>query len=86
MKPSWNFSAAWRWSQIGAASLLLGAGAPASAQSPSFDGRGWTVGHQQRNGSQSLTEYVLPGQTVENWRELVTSTVFFQPIPPARFV
>jgi hypothetical protein len=53
---------------------------------PGFDGRGWTVGHQQANDKQSLTEYVLPGQTVDNWRELVTSTVFFQPVPVARLV
>ena len=54
---------------------------PAAAQTPAFDGRGWVVGHQQRNANESLTEYVLPGQTVDNWRELVTSTVFFQPVP-----
>ena len=51
-----------------------------------FDGRGWTVGHQQKNARQSLTEFVLPGQTVDNWKELVTSTVFLQPVPIAPFV
>jgi hypothetical protein len=33
-----------------------------------------------------LTEYVLPGQTVENWRELVTSTVFHTAVPLEAFV
>jgi hypothetical protein len=66
--------------------VALTALAPGLAQAPLFDGRGWTIGHQQRNSNESLTEYVLPGQTVENWRELVTSTVFFQPVPIARLV
>jgi hypothetical protein len=60
--------------------------ATVSAAGPAFDGRGWTVGNQQRNRAQLLTEYVLPGQTVENWKELVTSTVFFHPVPLAPFV
>jgi hypothetical protein len=59
---------------------------PLAAQTPAFDSRGWVVGHQQRNATESLTEYVLPGQTVDNWRELVTSTVFFQPVPVERLV
>ena len=65
------------------AALVLGACATATvaAADSKFDGRGWTVGNQQRSGTQSLTEYVLPGQTVDNWKELVTSTVFFQPVP-----
>lgn len=66
--------------------LWLAVSAPAAAQTPAFDSRGWVVGNQQRNANQSLTEYVLPGQTVENWRELVTSTVFFQPVPVDRLV
>ncbi len=78
--------AAWRCSQIGAALLLMSAGAIVRAEAPKFDGRGWTVGHQQQNGKQSLIEYVLPGQTVENWKELVTSSLFFQPVPVAPFV
>jgi hypothetical protein len=61
-------------------STFVGVGA-AAAQTPAFDGRGWTVGNQQTNQNESLTEYVLPGQTVDNWKELVTSTVFFQPVP-----
>ena len=60
--------------------------AAASAQGPPFDGRGWTVGHQDSNATLSLSEYVLPGQTVEDWKELVTSSVFFQAVPIAPFV
>jgi hypothetical protein len=57
-----------------------------SSQTPQFDGRGWTVGNHQQTAAQSLTEYVLPGQTVDTWQELVTSTVFVQPVPIAPFV
>jgi hypothetical protein len=72
---------------IGAAVLLILSGiTPANAQTPGFDGRGWTVGHRQSNGAQTLIEYVLPGQNVENWRELVTSQVFSQAVPVAAFV
>jgi hypothetical protein len=72
---------------IGAAVLLiLSAITPANAQTPGFDGRGWTVGHRQSNGVQTLIEYVLPGQNVENWRELVTSQVFSQAVPVTPFV
>jgi hypothetical protein len=79
-------SRAWRWGLIGAASVLLCAESTAIAETPKFDGRGWVVGHQQQNGVQSIIEYVLPGQTVENWKELVTSTLFFQAVPLAPFV
>lgn len=72
---------------VGGVLLLLAASAAeVAAEAPKFDGRGWTVGNQQKNARQSLTEYVLPGQTVENWKELVTSTVFTQPVPLAPFV
>src|SRR4029453_19614506 len=66
--------------------LVLAVVPAAARQAPAFAGRGWVVGHQQRNANESLTEYVLPGQTVDNWRELVTSTVFFQPVPVERLV
>jgi hypothetical protein len=75
------------WSGIGGVVLLLAASTAAvAAEVPKFDGRGWTVGNQQRNARQSLTEYVLPGQTVETWRELVTSTVFSRPVPISAFL
>ena len=69
---------------IGAASFLLVlSAATANAQTPKFDGRIWTVGHQDRNDIRVLTEWVLPDQTVENWRELVTSQIFLKPVPIA---
>src|SRR5262249_11380246 len=71
-----------------AAALILCATSAAwlTAQTPTFDGRGWTIGNRQENATEILTEYVLPGQTVENWRELVTSTVFHQAVPIDAFV
>ncbi len=76
-----------QWNRIVGALLLCMASTRAvSAEAPKFDGGGWRVGNQQKNAREILTEYVLPGQTVENWKELVTSTVFFQPVPLAAFV
>jgi hypothetical protein len=72
--------AAWRVVQMSAACLLVSVTVTAGPDAPKFDGRGWTVGHQQQNDRQSITEYVLPGQNVENWKELVTSEVFFRPM------
>jgi hypothetical protein len=66
--------------------VLVHCAASAAAQTPTFDGRGWTIGNRQENATEILTEYVLPGQTVENWRELVTSTVFHQAVPIDAFV
>jgi hypothetical protein len=66
--------------------VLLAISGVQAAADGAFDGRGWKVGNEQRNTRQSLTEYVLPGQTVDNWKELVTSTVFAQPVPVAPFV
>jgi hypothetical protein len=87
MWPIRKYATGSRWRRIAVASvLLMSAVGSANAQAPQFDGRDWTVGHQQRNSKQSLTEYVLPGQTVENWKELVTSQVFFQPVPVAALV
>jgi hypothetical protein len=75
-----------RWVQLGAALLLMSATSTVSAETPKFDGRRWTVGHQQQNSKRSIIEYVLPGQTVENWKELVTSSLFFQAVPLAPFL
>jgi len=38
-----------------------------------FDGRKWAVGNSKQVGSEAVIEYVLPGETVTNWTELVTS-------------
>ena len=71
-----------------ATALVFGvmSASPVAAQTPGFDGRGWTIGNRQENATEILTEYVLPGQTVETWRELVTSTVFHQAVPLDAFV
>ena len=38
-----------------------------------FDGRPWSIGYSAHEYSQgAATEYVLPGETVEAWTELVT--------------
>ena len=39
----------------------------------SFDERVWVIGNKQSAGNQKIIEYVLQGETVENWNELVTS-------------
>ena len=75
-----------RYVQISAACVLVSVTAAAGPATPKFDGRGWTVGHQQQSDKQSITEYVLPGQTVETWKELVTSEVYFAPMPIAAVV
>jgi hypothetical protein len=41
-----------------------------------FDGRAWKNGYEAHNASQAITEYVLEGETVENWTELVTAHHF----------
>jgi hypothetical protein len=38
-----------------------------------FDGREWALGHQASIKNSSIREYVLVGQSVEDWTELVTS-------------
>lgn len=42
----------------------------------SFDGRSWRLGHQQGSEDENVTEYVLPGETIQNWTELVTASKF----------
>ena len=37
---------------------------------------GWEVGHSAEDQAQRVTEFVRPGQTVENWTELVTWQAF----------
>lgn len=43
----------------------------------SDDNRGWELGYSASNEAMSLQEYVLPGETVENWSELVGVQVYF---------
>jgi hypothetical protein len=41
-----------------------------------FDGREWHVGYSVEAEIQRVTEFVLPGETVDNWKELVTTQAF----------
>lgn len=47
-----------------------------------FDSRQWQLGYQAATDSQAIREYVLPGQTVHNWTELVTSQYFARDVSP----
>lgn len=42
----------------------------------SFDDREWTRGYEADDGDNSIREYVLRGESVEAWTELVTSQSF----------
>ena len=46
-----------------------------------FDDREWHLGNQAGNRQEAVREYVLAGQTVENWKELVTSHYFAHGVP-----
>ena len=43
---------------------------------PHSDERGWRLGHRAVAGNQLILEYVLSGETVENWSELITVQAF----------
>lgn len=45
------------------------------------DERDWKIGHSARNDALSTTEWVLPGETVQNWSELITLQGFYR-VPP----
>lgn len=49
--------------------------------------KGYKVGHQQRAGSQAISEFVPQAQTVENWTEMVTVNIFFglRDMTPSRY-
>lgn len=42
-----------------------------------FDERDWQVGYEASNEQQAIVEYVLKGETVHNWSELVTLQTYF---------
>ncbi len=48
---------------------------PAEYVAFQFDGREWTPGSQKRIGRVIQEIYVLPGETVDEWTELVTRTL-----------
>lgn len=56
------------------ATLVLAVQATAAPEpvQPKFDKRPWTVAYTKEAGGQRITEWLLPGQTVEEWKEMVT--------------
>jgi hypothetical protein len=48
----------------------------------SFDSRSWQLGYQRANPSQTVREYVLSDQSIENWSEKVTSFYAITDISP----
>lgn len=40
------------------------------------DGRAWKIGHRGRMRNQIITEWVIPGETVKNWSELISLSMF----------
>jgi hypothetical protein len=42
---------------------------------PSVLAKDWKVGHTARNNEQQVTEFVLPGQTVHSWTELLSRQI-----------
>ena len=39
----------------------------------------WQIGYTAENAQQQLSEYVIAGESVENWSELVTRQIFIDP-------
>ena len=79
-----SFVNTWRLAFLGgllsAVCLCSCATGPAGSRSPQegllvpfiLGDTGWEVGHSAEDQAQRVTEFVRPGQTVENWTELVT--------------
>ncbi|MGH8640729.1 MAG: hypothetical protein ACRET6_03400, partial [Burkholderiales bacterium] len=40
------------------------------------DERDWKIGHSQQKGNLSLSEWVVPGETVQGWTELITLEMY----------
>lgn len=51
-----------------------------------FDSRSWQLGHQDADDGTSFREYILQGETVENWSELVTSLLLSTDMAPKALV
>jgi hypothetical protein len=50
--------------------------APREKAAIDFDGRSWKQGYQKDVGTQAIIEYVLPGETVDGWTELVSVVTY----------
>jgi len=59
---------------------LMQAGRTTERVAMGFDGRDWRVGFSSDRGGQVIFEFVLPGETVKAWTEMVT----FQSFPGAQ--
>lgn len=46
--------------------------APPIVFSTDADGRNWKLGYNVKNDQMSLSEYIIEGETLENWSELVS--------------
>ena len=53
---------------------------PAHALVPELDGRGWKTGNAGRNQTEILLEWVLPGESVSDWTELLTWHTILRPV------
>lgn len=52
-------------------------GGPTEVVVVPLDDRGWSVGHSVSANDQSILEFVLPGESVDSWTELLTVQSFF---------
>lgn len=50
-----------------------------------FDSGGWHLGYQATDGREAIREYVVQGETVHNWRKLVTSHYYNLDVTPKVF-
>lgn len=42
-----------------------------------LDDREWEIGYKAKDDTQGIAEFVLKGETIQNWTELVTAQTFF---------
>jgi hypothetical protein len=53
---------------------------PANYIEYQFDARKWKVGHQAGNQTEFISEWVLPGESVENWSELISTYIRYESV------
>ena len=64
------------WLCLGGCASGQGGGQPGEGILMPFAVNGWVVGHSAENEAQRIQEWVRPGQTVDNWTELLTVQTF----------